>query len=106
MSNKEIFNKQLDEYFEKHTKEQILKELKEKGSIIYKENNAGPYKLGFEIEITNLYKYNPDYGDNKLCQCGHPYTRHFDSYDDMDPVGCKYCICRHFEEKEVERKEE
>ena len=37
--------------------------------------------------------YNPNYGDNKYCKCGHVYHRHFDSYENMDPVGCKYCNC-------------
>ena len=41
-------------------------------------------------------EYNPDYGDNKLCKCGHPYYRHFDSYEGMAPVGCKYCQCDEF----------
>ena len=41
-------------------------------------------------------EYNPDYGDNKLCKCGHPYYRHFDSYEGMAPVGCKYCHCDEF----------
>ena len=26
-----------------------------------------------------------------LCECGHAYYRHFDSYQGMSPVGCKYC---------------
>jgi hypothetical protein len=36
-------------------------------------------------------EYDPNFGDQKLCQCGHPYYRHFDTYDGMAPVGCKYC---------------
>lgn len=36
--------------------------------------------------------YDPFYGDDKPCICGHPYYRHFDTYDDMAPVGCKYCL--------------
>lgn len=44
-------------------------------------------------------KYNPEYGDNRICVCGHEYYRHFDSYDDMYPCGCKYCGCYHFVEK-------
>lgn len=32
----------------------------------------------------------------ELCQCGHPYERHFDSYEKMSPVGCKYCECERF----------
>ena len=37
--------------------------------------------------------YNPKYGDDRECICGHPYYRHFDSYEDNEPVGCKYCSC-------------
>jgi hypothetical protein len=36
-------------------------------------------------------EYNPNYGDDKRCLCGHTYYRHFDSYDEMAPIGCKYC---------------
>jgi hypothetical protein len=43
-------------------------------------------------------KYNPKYGDDRVCKCGHKYYRHFDSYEDMEPVGCKYCQCLDFEE--------
>lgn len=35
--------------------------------------------------------YDDNFGDNKLCLCGHPYYRHFDTYNNMAPVGCKYC---------------
>lgn len=35
--------------------------------------------------------YDPHFGDNKICLCGHFYDRHFDSYDSMSPIGCKYC---------------
>ena len=37
-------------------------------------------------------------GDDKLCDCGHPYYRHFDTYEDMLAIGCKYCECEVFEE--------
>jgi len=37
------------------------------------------------------HEYDPKYGENKICTCGHPYYRHFDTYEDMEPVGCKYC---------------
>lgn len=43
--------------------------------------------------------YNPDYGDNRVCKCGHTYYRHFDSYEDMDACGCKYCGCDSFVER-------
>ena len=42
--------------------------------------------------------YNPKYGDDRICICGHPYHRHFDSYEQMSPIGCKYCECRTFQE--------
>lgn len=42
--------------------------------------------------------YNPQYGDDRICKCGHRYYRHFDSYEDNEPVGCKYCECHEFEE--------
>lgn len=50
------------------------------------------------IEIVTHYAYNKNYGDDKLCKCGHPYYRHFDTYEQMEAVGCKYCRCSHFEE--------
>lgn len=46
--------------------------------------------------------YNPTFGDNKECECGHEYYRHFDSYELMDAVGCKYCGCSNFIEKKEE----
>jgi len=39
--------------------------------------------------------YDRNFGDNKVCECGHPYYRHFDTYDEMRPVGCKYCWPEH-----------
>ncbi len=51
-----------------------------------------------ETETTIVRKYNPDYGMDRVCNCGHPYYRHFDSYESNDPVGCKYCDCYTFEE--------
>lgn len=44
-------------------------------------------------------KYNPKFGDDRICKCGHSYYRHFDSYDEMEVVGCKYCDCYYFEEE-------
>jgi hypothetical protein len=37
--------------------------------------------------------YDPAFGDDKKCKCGHSYYRHFDT-----AVGCIYCPCRNFEE--------
>jgi len=48
---------------------------------------------------TAATRYDPNFGDDRVCQCGHPYCRHFDSYEEMEPVGCKYCPCERFVEK-------
>lgn len=50
--------------------------------------------------VTIEYNYNPKFGNDKVCECGHSYYRHFDSYESMENVGCKYCRCNHFKEKE------
>lgn len=50
-----------------------------------------------KIEIQSILEYNPNFGDNKECKCGHSYYRHFDSYEGMDSIGCKYCPCDEFE---------
>lgn len=52
------------------------------------------------VQIIEVIKYNPEYGDSRICECGHHYERHFDSYEDMEPVGCKYCSCDEFIEIE------
>ena len=49
-----------------------------------------------------IKKYNPNYGDTRMCVCGHTYARHFDSFEDMEPVGCKYCGCTNLVELVVE----
>ena len=49
--------------------------------------------------ITHLKCFNPKYGDDRICKCGHPYYRHFDTYEDMANIGCKYCGCYDFEER-------
>lgn len=51
------------------------------------------------ITIEKELKYNPKYGDQRICECGHPYYRHFDTYEGMLAVGCKYCSCEIFKEK-------
>ena len=55
-----------------------------------------PYII--KTEIVESHEYNPAYGDDRECKCGHVYYRHFDSYDHMRAVGCKYCQCWTFEE--------
>ncbi len=55
-----------------------------------------PYHITYNIE--QVRQYNPQYGDSRKCVCGHSYYRHFDSYENNSPVGCKYCQCFTFEE--------
>lgn len=59
-----------------------------------KSNNEPPYLVTFKVSKKS--QYNPEYGDNRICNCGHSYYRHFDSYERMQNVGCKYCQCNNF----------
>lgn len=83
--------------------EDVYKEMK---ALIAEFENKQPTQEkvnGAYIEVISVkrkYKYNPAFGDDKLCKCGHSYYRHFDTYEKMDNVGCKYCGCHHFEEAE------
>jgi hypothetical protein len=47
--------------------------------------------------LDRLWK--PEFNQDARCECGHVYHRHFDSYENMEPIGCKYCGCWHFKEK-------
>lgn len=57
-----------------------------------------PYLTTTETITVTSYKYNPKYGDNRRCKCEHTYARHFDTYEDMEAIGCKYCQCDKFTE--------
>jgi hypothetical protein len=57
--------------------------LKKRLDALFKEENDLNQKLAST--------YDGSYGDALPCECDHPYYRHFDSYDAMEPVGCKYC---------------
>ena len=59
-----------------------------------KKKEESPYIV--EVITKTVLRYNPDFGDDRDCACGHSYYRHFDSYEDMEPVGCKYCSCYHW----------
>lgn len=58
-----------------------------------------PYLLTEEVIVKKTYSYNPNYGDDRICVCGHPYYRHFDTYENMLACGCKYCQCFEFIEE-------
>lgn len=59
-------------------------------------NSEQPYIKSISEVVE--FKYNPNYGDDRICICGHSYYRHFDPYEEMEAVGCKYCGCSEFEE--------
>jgi hypothetical protein len=52
----------------------------------------------YKYKLVKERQYNPDFGDDRICICGHPYYRHFDTYESMEPCGCKYCQCWEFKE--------
>lgn len=60
-------------------------------------DTSGPYIEYKKIET--IRGYNPNYGDDRICICGHPYYRHFDPYEGMEACGCKYCSCDTFVEQ-------
>lgn len=45
---------------------------------------------------------NPNYDQDAICKCGHPYHRHFDGYEEPEnqACGCKYCCCYTFKPKD------
>ncbi len=57
-------------------------------------STSEPYITKWRLEV--IKEYNPQFGDDRLCQCGHSYYRHFDTYEDMQSCGCKYCGCYDF----------
>jgi hypothetical protein len=67
-------------------------------------NDELPYNT--VIVPRTVRMYNPLYGDNRICECGHPYDRHFDMFEDVDvqDVGCKYCECYTFIEEQSNAK--
>ena len=70
-----------------------------KKSTISSETDEPPYIM--DISVDKNLKYNPKYGDDRICKCGHAYYRHFDTYEDMYNVGCKYCKCNEFKEAKI-----
>ena len=61
-------------------------------------NKEKPYIVITKRVVVTEYFYNPKYGNDRTCICGHSYHRHFDSYENNAPVGCKYCQCGDFKE--------
>jgi hypothetical protein len=78
-----------------------LIEIYESKKDIIPEPEQSPYVLTYEL-VTHM-SYNPDFGDDRICECGHSYYRHFDPYENMEAVGCKYCGCYEFKEAKNEK---
>ncbi len=70
--------------------------------IYIDDRNLGGFPGWAFVEDVLFNYYDPDFGDLRMCKCGHIYERHFDTYDNMAPVGCKFCECRRFAEKDVQ----
>lgn len=51
----------------------------------------------WEVTYTGLGVWDKNADQEALCKCGHTYHRHFDTYDDMRDIGCKYCQCMTFD---------
>lgn len=82
----------------------LMKELVDKyesGELTNSNNDA--YIIEYKLET--VVKYNPNFGNDKKCLCGHPYYRHFDTYEDMEACGCKYCGCYEFKLHQSENRE-
>jgi hypothetical protein len=71
----------------KNSMKKFIKNIKEK-----------PYIITKKVVVEENWQYNPKFGDHKVCICGHSYYRHFDTYEEMSAVGCKYCQCYRFKE--------
>lgn len=57
-----------------------------------------PYFVEFRQVTDFVRTYNRQYGNYRMCECGHHYIRHFDQQSD---VGCKYCQCVTFVEDKM-----
>jgi len=53
----------------------------------------------FVDKVVQVRNYNINYGDHRICQCGHPYYDHFVEDANMLPCGCNFCKCYVFMEK-------
>jgi len=87
-------------------KENLKKEIREAYVFLRENNQSIPsetldFILAASLEKADEYvtPYDRNFGNEKECVCGHAYYRHFDSYENMEPVGCKYCGCDEFKEK-------
>ena len=74
-----------------------MNDIKHNTYISLKSETSEPYIEG--LNIGREIEWNSKYPQNTECECGHTYYRHFDSYEEMDACGCKYCGCYGFKPK-------
>lgn len=55
--------------------------------------------LSGDFSSVDAICYNSEFGDDRVCECGHSYYRHFDWAEEYR-CSCKYCGCFEFKEKE------
>lgn len=87
----------LNERAEQQIKKAFIDGMREQlGMQTVDDSGDSPYLESVSLSVDK--KYNSNFGDNRKCKCGHVYYRHFDSYEQMEAIGCKYCHCDEFEE--------
>lgn len=77
----------------------LTKEEAEKLRDIIKDNPDSDMVMlhhALGVQLDQMWDESHDQG--APCLCGHSYYRHFDSWEDMEPIGCKYCECFNFKE--------
>lgn len=74
-----------------------MNEIKDNTYVSLNSEITSPYLEGLVFSKEN--EWNPNYNQNEECECGDPYYRHFDTYEKMEAVGCKYCECYYFKPK-------
>lgn len=89
-----LIENELDKYISGYVLDENIKKLATKlaNTLI----SEGYIEKEYDLDLP---LYDSSFGDDRICVCGHPYYRHFDTYEDMYPVGCKYCGCGNFVEK-------
>lgn len=72
----------------------LLRDINSQVMFDIKEPLNQPYLTVVKLSVEKVW--NPDYNETAICNCGHEYYRHFDSYDNNEACGCKYCRCDDF----------
>lgn len=56
----------------------------------------------FIEQLVRVRAYNRNYGDHRICKCGHSYWSHFRHDGSYTPDICSECNCYVFMEKKEE----